>query len=416
WYFDYNPVGTTVPNPVTQQCETIHLTWERGSATGPNPTAPYYLQIYTSTFIVPFNIEAGSGTSFDWVVPFIPGTQYQICMFDRNGATGGCQDVYTVISNTTTSSPSCANVTFPAGAMDVTAAVSGGAFSQYGWIPQCSDVSVTPVNGTPPYTLTVAPALRPPLNITSSKRDTIKWTDTLAFGLPFFISLIDSEGNKWSQGPLHSATGDDSCLSSSKSSSTSRTAAIAGGTAIAGLIAGAACTAVGFCVASRVTARRRRGPRYVTSGKSNESILLEPSESQPLNFVSTSSRSTNDMANLPYRVEPFPLSPPPEADASLRPLSSLSPAHGQTLSSSSASQSGVPTESERRTQVYVVHHDGGRAPVTVYTDDGAQITELPPSYMDNHAPTEQRRPRVLPGKPRRSGHTTRDEPPTPGPS
>lgn len=30
--------------------------------------------------------------------------------------------------------------------------------------------------------------------------------------------------------------------------------------------------------------------------------------------------------------------------------------------------------------VYVVHHDGGRPPVTVYTSDGAEVVELPPEY------------------------------------
>lgn len=33
-------------------------------------------------------------------------------------------------------------------------------------------------------------------------------------------------------------------------------------------------------------------------------------------------------------------------------------------------------------QVYVVHHDGGRAPVTVYTSEGAQVVELPPRYPE----------------------------------
>ena len=31
-------------------------------------------------------------------------------------------------------------------------------------------------------------------------------------------------------------------------------------------------------------------------------------------------------------------------------------------------------------QVYVVHHDAGRAPVTVYTSEGAEVIELPPHY------------------------------------
>lgn len=66
--------------------------------------------------------------------------------FDTNGVTGGCQDIYTVIANTSSSfHPTCNNVTFPAGAMDVKAAVSTGSFSQYGWIDQVS----TPLSSYP---------------------------------------------------------------------------------------------------------------------------------------------------------------------------------------------------------------------------------------------------------------------------
>lgn len=51
----------------------------------------------------------------------------------------GCQRVYTMIANTTVETPSCANVTFPLGPLDVDAKVSNGPLSQYGWIPEvCS--------------------------------------------------------------------------------------------------------------------------------------------------------------------------------------------------------------------------------------------------------------------------------------
>ena len=45
--------------------------------------------------------------------------------------------------------------------------------------------------------------------------------------------------------------------------------------------------------------------------------------------------------------------------------------------------STLPTVTEDVRQpahVYVVHHDGGRAPVTVYTADGTEVVELPPRY------------------------------------
>jgi hypothetical protein len=52
---------------------------------------------------------------------------------------GGCQDIYTVIPNSsaTAQNPAtCKNVTLPTSPLQVDAAVVNGAFSQYGWIPQ----------------------------------------------------------------------------------------------------------------------------------------------------------------------------------------------------------------------------------------------------------------------------------------
>ena len=40
-------------------------------------------------------------------------------------------------------------------------------------------------------------------------------------------------------------------------------------------------------------------------------------------------------------------------------------------------------ESRSGSQVFVVHHDGGRPPVTVYAADGTEIVELPPRYIDS---------------------------------
>lgn len=59
--------------------------------------------------------------------------------FDRNGVTGGCQAVYTVIpssNSTVNSAPSCQNVSFPAGALDVVGIVDNGPMSQFGWVDQ----------------------------------------------------------------------------------------------------------------------------------------------------------------------------------------------------------------------------------------------------------------------------------------
>ncbi|EKM50599.1 uncharacterized protein PHACADRAFT_213500 [Phanerochaete carnosa HHB-10118-sp] len=211
--FSWTPPGQSPPIPTTVQCDTLHITWRRqGSEPGPNPVAPYFLHVFTSTFIVPFVIPAESGLTYDWPVPFIPGTQYQVCMFDSANNTGGCQDIYTVYpaaNSTVNDPPACRNLSYPHPnqVLGVTASTSPGGFSQFGWIDQCTDISVQPINGTPPYTLTIAPTLRPPYVITSDTMDPINWTVSLSWGSSFFISLTDSSGMLWAQGPLHSGLG-----------------------------------------------------------------------------------------------------------------------------------------------------------------------------------------------------------------
>jgi len=58
--------------------------------------------------------------------------------WDSKGISAGCQDIYTVVPNSsdTAKDPvTCTNVTLPP-PLQVDAAVSNGAFSQYGWVPQ----------------------------------------------------------------------------------------------------------------------------------------------------------------------------------------------------------------------------------------------------------------------------------------
>ncbi|KAI0271573.1 hypothetical protein BC834DRAFT_450621 [Gloeopeniophorella convolvens] len=433
FFFDYNPPGTTIPIPITQQCDILHITWERGAASGPNPTAPYFLQIYTSTFIVPFVIPAGDTTSTSYVrtlcvtvvprrltppqdfpVPWNPGTQYQVCMFDSNGVTGGCQGIYTIIPNpnaTAENPPVCRNLTYPAGAMDVDAEVVGGPISQYGWIPQCTDIQVQAKNGTPPYTFTIAPTLHPPLNITSDGSSPINWTVSLSHGFPFFISLVDSQGNGWAQGPLHSGDGSDtSCLDINHSAARkSSHTAVTAGAAIGGVAVGLLLGALGISAFRRSRPGRSRTHPKIREDFTydhefgNGSVGLLDSAHRPgsLREASASSRATHlTPGGLEYIVEPFSM--PTAGDPVTVPLlpaasvsGHLGSLPGESNSASAAgSGSSAPTDMSssagetqtRRTNVYVVHHDGGRAPVTVYTEEGADVVELPPRYADSGAP------------------------------
>ncbi|KAJ7169510.1 hypothetical protein C8R46DRAFT_1089023 [Mycena filopes] len=392
FYFDYNVASQAVPVPVTTQCESIHLTWSRGAATGPDPTAPYFLQIYTSAFVFPFIVAAGSGLSFDWEVPFGPGTIYQICMFDKNGNTGGCQAMYTMIANATT--PSCNNVTFPLGPLDVDAVVNAGSLSQYGWIDECTDIQITPKNGTPPYIFTAAPALHPPQNLTGTDQSPMNWTVNLSWGSPFFISVVDAEMNFWAFGPLHSGQGNSvACLSRSKDSDSTT---ISPGTAVASAMGGLIVGMIAGIFAAVVFFRQRRK-------RATRTPLLDPAGSTGYEPYIYQSPMTTSGA----RYKPLPSGH--LQDGSLTP--SMSPSHNMAMQRMQREASSYQIEpytppNERRQSygefggephpgsptttttgnIYVVHHDAGRAPVTVYHQDGTEVVELPPRYAHTPGP------------------------------
>ncbi|KAK0208419.1 hypothetical protein DFS33DRAFT_442978 [Desarmillaria ectypa] len=403
FFFDYTPSSEPITVPVTAQCEMIHITWDRTSAaTGPSPTAPYYLQIYTSAFVFPFVVAAGDGLSFDWQVPFAPGSLYQICMFDKNGYTGGCQATYSMIANTS-DTPSCSNVTFPLGPLDIDAEVENGPLSQYGWIDQCSDISVTPKNGTPPYTLTVAPALHPPYNLTFNDTQMVNWTVDLSWASPFFISVVDAEFNFWSYGPLHSGGGGSTaCLAEGATTASGQqsvpvTATIGAGVGglVIGLLAGLVTT---LCFVKR-RQRKKAEEQFMPPGVSpplslNAQYRLVPST--PLSLQPDTTYTGTSLQHPPlgqsgssYQIEPFSM---PGEDVrshhgatSPTSINEYVNNHAPSVAheSMAPSQAGSGGSRVQSGQVYVVHHDGGRAPVTVYHEDGTEVVELPPRYTEN---------------------------------
>ncbi|KAK0438312.1 uncharacterized protein EV420DRAFT_1651457 [Desarmillaria tabescens] len=257
FFFDYNKADEPVPILLTQQCEVIHLKWDRSQAIGQNPVAPYSLLVYTSTSETASVIDAGSGLSFDWAVPFPPGAQYQICMFDVNGVSGGCQDMYTMIPNSNGTNVSCPNVTSAVLSANGTVSQPSGPMSRFGFINQCTDVSVTPNEGTPPFTLTIAPALHPPFNLTSNTMDPITWTVSLPRAMPFYMSMVSSEGKLWANGPLHvGAFGPTDCLAPG-TVSTNHAKSVAARAGVGGLFDGVALAA-GILIPLSIWRRRRQ--------------------------------------------------------------------------------------------------------------------------------------------------------------
>ncbi|KAG8839718.1 hypothetical protein FRC18_008438 [Serendipita sp. 400] len=198
FYFDWNNATSPLPTSITGQCENINIKWYRGNGVGPDPVAPYVFKIYSSMHINPFIVNAGSQLEAKLPIPFDPYSRYILCMTDSTGISGGCQDLYTVYP---TGNTTCTNFTMPADILGVrmTSIETGGSLSRFGWPARCSDLQFDleagvegGIVGTPPYTLTVAPALRTPVNITFEK--TVRWTIMLDHGHPFFVSIVDSKG------------------------------------------------------------------------------------------------------------------------------------------------------------------------------------------------------------------------------
>ncbi|KAJ7036718.1 hypothetical protein C8F04DRAFT_1094189 [Mycena alexandri] len=385
FFFDYNIQSQPVPIPITEQCETIHLKWGREGAIGPNPVAPYSMLVYTSTFITPFSIDAGENLSFDWDVPFAPGTQYQICMWDKNGVPGGCQAMYTVVQNSTVANPSCQNVTFPT-LLDVQATVPGGPMSQYGFIDQCTDLFITPKSGKPPFTLTVAPALHPPYNITSNSMDPIDWTVSLSWSFPFFLSLVSSDGQMWSNGPLHAGgRGSNDCLAPG-TIPYSKAQAIAAGAGIGAAFAAGLLGGLGAFLYLRL---RPKPPPHVEAF-------------DPLGIDPFDPRRHHIDPFTPKRIDPF--------DTTLRIDTNYRRDHQQPQITETLPRTAVSDRRFRRSQMirsaqtpssimrspetvvqtprsrttYILHHDAGQAPVTVITD-AEEVVELPPRYRTQPA-------------------------------
>nr|GAT55567.1 predicted protein [Mycena chlorophos] len=364
FFFDYNIPGQSPAVPITEQCQTINIKWGRGrdwvrvastlrlvvanpnssamAVSRANPVAPYSLVVYTSAFTTPFTIDAGDGLEFDWQVPFAPGTQWA-----SNGVPGGCQATYTMIQNATTAEPTCANVTFPTQLL-VNASDHTGPLSQFGVTDQCTDIKITPMSGKPPFTLTAAPPLHPPFNLTSNSMATIDWTLSLPWSYPFFLSLESSDGQLWSFGPLHAGGyGPTGCLAPG-TISTSTAHAIAAGAGIGSAFAAGLVAALAFFLLRRL---RLRAASHAQVDAFTTSSWVTAQQSRGMRASTTAFLSPN-------------------------------------------------TEGPR-SRTYVLHHDAGQAPVTVIAADSTDFVELPPRYpesafVNGTAPRPPLREKALP--------------------
>jgi len=284
FHFGYSGDSGVFSLPITSQCDRINLMWSRGTNdTGPPPVAPYFFQVYTSTSETPYVVYAGFGPTFAWDVPFAPNTLYQICMFDSNGSSGGCRQTYTVIANTTVTTPTCQNVTAPS-ELSVSGTVPLGALSKHSYIDQCTSLSVTPQTGKPPFTLTIAPSFHPPYNVTSNSMDPISWQVSLPQGYHFFMALSSSDGLLWGSGPMRvGGLGPSDCLAPGTIPQTTAISIIVG-TAIGGIVLGLAIGVFAYTLVIRARRRRQRCPsqnyfasQHFSSAKPYKAPSIAPS-------------------------------------------------------------------------------------------------------------------------------------------
>jgi len=395
FHFVYNDDSSDSTLPISAQCDRINLMWSRGTNdTGPPPVAPYFFQVYTSTSETPYVVDAGFGPTFEWDVPFAPNTQYQICMFDSNGSSGGCRETYTVITNTTVSTPTCQNVTAPS-ELSVTGTVPLGAISQHSYIDQCSSLSVTPQSGKPPFTLTVAPSCHPPYNVTSNTMDPISWQVSLPVGYHFFMALSSSDGLLWGNGPMRvGGMGSTDCLSPG-SIPQSTVIPIVVGTGIGGVVLGLAIGVLAYFLFIRVRRRRQRSPsqnyfasQHFSSTKPYKAPSIVPST------IATSSAPQRAYQHIPPSTQNQTLNPEPPMPTSLGfsrstsyspslPTISDATSYSTHTSRTARDLPEVPLEplrSHRETGSHLSHSHS--EPSVIATSDSGSVTE------QNHYPLD----------------------------
>jgi hypothetical protein len=90
-----------------------------------------------------------------------------------------------------------------------------------------------------------------------------------------------------------------------------------------------------------------------------------------------------------FAVEPYPLpnQNEPQSNEATGESLSRSTSPNSTMHPGRAEMTRHTSDGSSR-QVYLVHHDGGRPPISVYHPEGASIVELPPSYGPR-TPVEQ---------------------------
>ncbi|KAL1695414.1 hypothetical protein GGG16DRAFT_121640 [Schizophyllum commune] len=282
---------------------------------------------YTFPFVLDLPNDAEFG--YDFEVPFSPGTQMQICMFDANGYTGGCSSVVNIVTSATEPSSTCTNETFSRlRNLDVEANIVKGPLSRTAWVAQHTELQLDGLS-------------------------VVGYTLLHIGGLGNDGCVMDAERNVWSYGLLHSGEGTTSCMAEDPGAIVPPGAAAGAGAgaALLGFVIGA--LGVWIVLVRRHLRRSISRPRSVDIGSGS------------------SSTRTASQTQLERAADC-----PPSSDSHARSQSARRP-RGETQSS----------RQDSGRNIYVVHSDGGAAPVRVYYENEEEgVAELLPNYAGGGGP------------------------------
>lgn len=199
----------------------------------------------------------------------------------------------------------------------------------------------------------------------------------------------------------------------------SSTVPVAVGAGVGGVAVGLLAGTFAILVFRRCRGSRRR--KVHREDLMRDSQLSSDNSQQSREVPTTTGTGNVASGGLEYIVEPFAVPPgtpgsPPGSQSD--PLlhrgnvtSSTNMSRTDAMSTTGVSEPGDSSGRRGTRNVYVVHHDGGQAPVTVYADEDAEVVELPPRYVagGSSAPSETASSR---GTDRR-GSTRKKREPTP---
>jgi hypothetical protein len=168
------------------------------------------------------------------------------------------------------------------------------------------------------------------------------------------------------------------------------------GAGVGGAFAGVIVAVLAVILYERIRAQRRSQKYNDTTDATYHDLVSRdpPHDLQPGSHTNDSPLDPHRIPLVPnrlfnfsgrgleHRIQPFPLTnDSPNASTS---------ALNRMASSNTQADSGIPSSSavQPPPHVYVVHHDAGRAPVTVYTAQGTEVVELPPQYMDGSSSSD----------------------------